>query len=104
MPRRTRLIAPGTLHRVIVRGINKRRIVNDGHPGKIDEIIAIECKNEKASIEEIKAAGRRRQANRARALIALVLVKTHGLPSAEGDRQRGVTTSAVSITISRADQ
>lgn len=29
MPRRARLDAPGTLHHVIVRGINRRRIVND---------------------------------------------------------------------------
>jgi REP element-mobilizing transposase RayT len=29
MPRRARLDAPGTLHHVIVRGIEKRRIVND---------------------------------------------------------------------------
>ena len=29
MPRRARLDAPGTLHHVIVRGIEKRKIVND---------------------------------------------------------------------------
>ena len=29
MPRQARLDAPGTLHHVIVRGIEKRRIVND---------------------------------------------------------------------------
>jgi hypothetical protein len=29
MPRLARLDAPGTLHHVIVRGIEKRRIVND---------------------------------------------------------------------------
>ncbi len=29
MPRRARLDVPGTLHHVIVRGIEKRRIVND---------------------------------------------------------------------------
>jgi hypothetical protein len=29
MPRRARLDAPGTLHHVIVRGIETRRIVND---------------------------------------------------------------------------
>ncbi len=29
MPRRARLDAPGTLHHVIVRGIEKRGIVND---------------------------------------------------------------------------
>ncbi len=29
MPRRARLDAPGTLHHVMVRGIEKRRIVDD---------------------------------------------------------------------------
>ena len=29
MPRRARLDAPGTLHHVIVRGIERRKIVND---------------------------------------------------------------------------
>ena len=29
MPRRARLYAPGTLHHVIVRGIERRRIVDD---------------------------------------------------------------------------
>ena len=29
MPRQARLDAPGTLHHVIVRGIEKRRIVNE---------------------------------------------------------------------------
>ncbi len=29
MPRRARLDAPGTLHHVIVRGIEKRKIVDD---------------------------------------------------------------------------
>jgi hypothetical protein len=29
MPRQARLDAPGTLHHVIVRGIEKRRIVDD---------------------------------------------------------------------------
>jgi len=29
MPRRAKLDAPGTLHHVIVRGIERRKIVND---------------------------------------------------------------------------
>jgi putative transposase len=31
MPRRARLDTPGTLHHVIVRGIEKRKIVDDDH-------------------------------------------------------------------------
>ena len=34
MPRRARLDAPGTLHHVIVRGIERRRIVNDVYDRK----------------------------------------------------------------------
>ena len=72
--------------------------------GKIDEYIARICKKEKVSIEEIKAGGRRREASRVRARIAIGLVKSHGVSLAEVARQLGVTTSAVSRIISRADQ
>jgi len=72
------------------------------NPGKIDEIISSECKKQKVSVKEIKAGGRRRAASRTRALIALELVKTYGLPLAEVARHLGVTTSAVSRIISRA--
>jgi len=34
MPRQARLDAPGTLHHVIVRGIEKRRIVDDRKDGE----------------------------------------------------------------------
>jgi DNA-directed RNA polymerase specialized sigma24 family protein len=35
MPRRARLDAPGTLHHVIVRGIEKRRIADDDQDRKL---------------------------------------------------------------------
>ena len=35
MPRQARLDAPGTLHHVIIRGIEKRRIVDDGEDRKV---------------------------------------------------------------------
>jgi len=34
MPRQARLDAPGTLHHVIVRGIEKRKIFDDGKDGE----------------------------------------------------------------------
>ena len=74
------------------------------HPGKIDEFIAKLCKNENVSIEELKAGSRRREASRVRALIATALVKTHGVSLAEVARQLGVSTSAVSRIITRANQ
>ena len=72
--------------------------------GKIDEYIAQVCKREKVSIEEIKAGGRRREASRVRARVAIGFVKSHGVSLAEVGRQLGVTTSAVSRIISRAGQ
>ena len=35
MPRQARVDSPGTLHHVIVRGINKRRIVDGGESGNL---------------------------------------------------------------------
>ena len=73
-------------------------------PEKINEFIAKICKNEGISIEELKAGGRRRPASRVRAQIALGLVKTHGVSLAEIARHIGVSTSAVSKIITRANQ
>ena len=61
-------------------------------------------KNEKVSIEEIKAGSRRRDASRVRAQIAIGLVKTHGVSLAEVARQLGVTTPAISKIIKRANK
>jgi REP element-mobilizing transposase RayT len=72
-------------------------------PKKIDEFIARICKNEKLSTEEIKAGGRRRAVSKVRAQIAIGLVKTHGVSLAEVARQLGVTTSAISRIITRAN-
>jgi hypothetical protein len=74
------------------------------HNQRIDEFIAKVCKNEKVSIEEIKAGGRRRKASRVRARIAIGLVKTHGVALAEAVRQLGVSTAAISKIVKRAGQ
>ena len=74
------------------------------HPEKIDEFIAKVCKNKNVSIEELKAGSRRKEASRVRARIAIGLVKTHGVSLAEAARQLGVSTSAVSRIITRANQ
>jgi putative transposase len=73
-------------------------------PEKIDEFIARICQNEKVAVEEIKSGGRRRKASRVRAQIAIGLVKTYGVTLAEVARQLGVTTSAVSRIVTRADK
>jgi hypothetical protein len=74
------------------------------HPEKINEFIVKVCKNEKISIEELRGGGRRREVSKVRAQIAIGLVETYGVSLAEVARQLGVTTSAVSRIISRANQ
>lgn len=71
---------------------------------RIDEFISKICKNEKVPIEELKGGSRRREASRARARIAIGLVKTHGVALAEVARRLGVTTSAISKIVKRASQ
>ncbi|MBW2410968.1 MAG: transposase [Deltaproteobacteria bacterium] len=73
-------------------------------PEKIDVFISSICQKEKVSIDELKGGSRRREASRVRALIAIGLVKTHGVSLAEAARQLGVSTSAISQIIRRADQ
>jgi hypothetical protein len=74
------------------------------HPEKINEFIVKECKNERVSIKELRAGGRRRKLRTVRAQIAIGLVETYGVSLAEVARQLYVTTSAVSRIISRANQ
>ena len=75
-----------------------------GHPQKIDEFIAKVCKQEKVSVQELKAGGRRRNTSKARAQIAIGLVEKHGVALAEIARRVGVSTSAISKIIKRANQ
>jgi predicted HTH domain antitoxin len=74
------------------------------HTEKVNEFIAKVCKNEEVSIEELKAGSRRRETSRARARIAIELVKTYGVSLAEAARQLGVSTSGISKIIKRANQ
>ncbi len=69
---------------------------------KIDEFIAKLCKNEKVSIQELKSASRRKEVSGVRALIAIGLVKKHGVALAEVARRVGVSTAAVSKIIKQA--
>ena len=43
MPRQARLDAPGTLHHVIIRGIEKRRIVDDQMGSRHNRAIYYTC-------------------------------------------------------------
>jgi len=108
MPRRARLDAPGTLHHVILRGNERCRIVDDAADRKnfvkrLAELSAETCQAENVSIEEIKGGSRRKEISWVRVQIAIGLVKTHGVALAEIARQLGVSTSAISKIIKRAD-
>jgi len=74
------------------------------HDQKIDEFIARKCKTEGVSIEELKGGSRNRSASRARARIAVGLVKEKGVALAEAARKLGVSTSAISKIIKRANK
>jgi len=74
------------------------------HGQKIDEFISKICKQEKVSIEELRAGSRRQAVSGVRALIAIGLVKKHGVALAEIARRVGVSTAAVSKIIKRVNQ
>ena len=73
------------------------------HHHKIDEFITEICQAENVSIEELKGGSRRKEISRVRARIAIGLVKTQGVALAEVARQLGVSTTAISKIIKRAD-
>ena len=82
----------------------KYQLPDKEHLQKINEFITKICREEKVSIKELKAGSRRKEASRVRALIAIGLVKTHGVALAEVARQLGVSTSAISKIIKRTSE
>ena len=74
------------------------------HYQKINEFIIRICQDENVSIEELKGGSRRKPATRVRARIAIGLVKRHGVALAEVARRLGVSTSAISKLIKRANK
>lgn len=75
-------------------GDNERR-------NKAQELIEQTCKAESVNPNELRMGSRRGRISRIRAKIAHELVQNYGFPLAEVARQLGVTTSAISRTISR---
>ena len=92
MPRQARLDSPGTLHHVMIRGIEKRRIVDD----------------ETDRREFVRRLGSLAEETRtpiyAWALITIVrrLVEDYGLPITEVARQAGISTCGVSNILTRS--
>ena len=123
MPRQARLDSPGTLHHVILRGIEKKDIVDDkilGQDEFVERIIGetdkrikgqlsinerkinankkiLEvCKKEGVHIEELRGGSRRGRLSEVRVQLSMELVKNYGLTLAETACQLGVSTSAIS--------
>jgi len=74
----------------------------DEHDKEVEKLIKKICKDQNIGIEELKGGSRRRKVSRIRRIIAQKLVKDYGMPSAEAARQLGVTTSAISKSLSRS--
>jgi hypothetical protein len=68
---------------------------------KAEDRIAMMCRKEGISVEELKSGSRRGAVPSIRSELALWLVEDCGIPLAEAGRQLGVTTSAVSKMIRR---
>ncbi|MEE8185534.1 MAG: hypothetical protein V3T96_03945 [Thermodesulfobacteriota bacterium] len=79
MPRQARLDVHGTLHHVIIRGIEKRQI--------------------EVSIKELQSGSRRQSIVKSRKRIARQLVEDYVISLAETARQLGVSTSAISKSL-----
>ena len=90
MPRGARLDSPGTLHHVIVRGIERKEIVNEKM-----------CRENQTSIEALRSGSRISGVSRLRCELAETLVADFGLSLAETARQLGVTTSAIANGLRR---
>ena len=120
MPRGARLDSPGTLHHVIVRGIERKEIVNDHEDRKnfltrmgdialetgtaiYAWVLMIEkmCRENQTSIEALRSGSRISGVSRLRSELAETLVAGFGLSLAETARQLGVTTSAIANGLRR---
>jgi putative transposase len=69
---------------------------------EVEKLINKICKNQNIKIEELKGGSRRRKVSQIRRIISQKLVKGFGIPAAEAARQLGVTTSAISKSLSRS--
>lgn len=80
--------------------IRTRFTANDKEE-KIGQVMELICKEEDVNIKELRAGGRRRPVATARRRIAQSLVGEYGITLAEAARQLGVSTAAISLTLTR---
>ena len=130
MPRQARLDPLGTLHHVIVRGIEKRRIdkrvlgsgdfvesilreaegrlrsrLGSDMSGKdIVEFVERVCDKEEINPKELRMGSRRGRLPKVRSEVAYRLAEDFGIPLAKIARHLGVPTSAVSKALKKAKQ
>ena len=71
---------------------------------KVEQLIAGKCKKGNISVSELKGGSRRGRIPQVRAEIAISLVESYGMPLAEVARQVGVSTSAISKALRRAEK
>ena len=71
---------------------------------KVAQLIIERCRKRNISVSELKGGSRRGTIPQVRAEIVNCLVDRYGLPLAEVARHVGVSTSAVSKTLTRAKQ
>jgi hypothetical protein len=71
---------------------------------KIDEYISKMCITEKVSIDELAGGSRRKEVSGIRRRVAIELARVDGVALAEIARRIGVSTSAISIILKRANQ
>jgi len=71
---------------------------------KVEQLIAWKCKKGNISVSELKGGSRRGRIPQVRAEIAISLVESYGMPLAEVARQVGVSTSAISKALRRAEK
>ena len=79
----------------------KHQFSGQGRLKKVKQLIAKVCKQESVNIKELKSSSRRGSISKIRAKLAISLVKEYGISFAEIARQLGVSTSAISKTISK---
>jgi chromosomal replication initiation ATPase DnaA len=70
---------------------------------RVNQLIQEVCNREKINIKELRAGSRRGRISQVRSQIAVQLVEKYGIPLAEVARQLGVSTSAISKTLTRVN-
>jgi len=98
MPRQARLDAPGTLHHVMIRGIEGKRIFRDTQDRK-DFVTRLGDLSEQTSTRILAWS----LLGRVRAKIAWILSREYGIPVAEIARHLGVCTSAIAKAIRKME-